>query len=218
VRLTTPIWTAPLSRRRLARAALAVLDAGPRNAWQAYEAKQLGAAQKLRELAAFGRFLRSRHVRTVVELGSERGGALWMWSCVAAADALIVSVDLVQPRLLPSRGSQKVAFVQGDSQSSSTRRRVEEILEGRPIDFLFIDADHSYHGVRTDYEVFAPLVGAGGVVALHDILSPPPSEVARFWGELKRSAGARTCEFMDRRDVKSRGRGPWGGIGVLLVE
>ena len=35
-------------------------------------------------------------------------------------------------------------------------------------DFVFIDGDHSYEGLRADWEGWAPLVAPEGVVALHD--------------------------------------------------
>jgi predicted O-methyltransferase YrrM len=37
-----------------------------------------------------------------------------------------------------------------------------------PIDFLWIDGDHSYTGVRQDIADWLPLVKKGGVVAFHD--------------------------------------------------
>jgi len=37
-----------------------------------------------------------------------------------------------------------------------------------PIDFLFIDGDHSFEGIRGDWETWSPLISKGGVVALHD--------------------------------------------------
>lgn len=36
------------------------------------------------------------------------------------------------------------------------------------VDFVFIDADHSYEGVRGDWEGWSGLVAPGGIVALHD--------------------------------------------------
>jgi predicted O-methyltransferase YrrM len=37
-----------------------------------------------------------------------------------------------------------------------------------PIDLLFIDGDHSYEGVRTDWMTFAPRMRASGLVVFHD--------------------------------------------------
>ena len=50
----------------------------------------------------------------------------------------------------------------------------EAVREWRePIDFLFIDADHTYEAVRQDWEQWSPFVVAGGVIALHDSLYVP---------------------------------------------
>jgi predicted O-methyltransferase YrrM len=47
-----------------------------------------------------------------------------------------------------------------------------------PIDFVFIDGDHSYDGLRADWEGWAPLVAPGGVVALHDSRSSADRDLA----------------------------------------
>jgi len=39
-----------------------------------------------------------------------------------------------------------------------------------PIDMLFIDGDHSYAGVKRDWELFSPFVVPFGVVVFHDTL------------------------------------------------
>ena len=38
----------------------------------------------------------------------------------------------------------------------------------RPIDMVFIDGDHSYDGVKSDWELFSPHVSRFGVVVFHD--------------------------------------------------
>ncbi len=48
---------------------------------------------------------------------------------------------------------------------------------GREIRLLLIDADHSYDGVRGDFESWTPHVAPGGVIVFHDYLMP---DVARF--------------------------------------
>jgi predicted O-methyltransferase YrrM len=39
---------------------------------------------------------------------------------------------------------------------------------GRPVRFLLIDADHSYDGVRADFECWSPLVAPRGCIVFHD--------------------------------------------------
>ena len=67
----------------------------------------------------------------------------------------------------------------------------------RPIDLIFIDGDHSYEGVKADWDLFVPHVSEFGVVVFHDIiwdLRPDPKlsradmGVPRFVDEL-RAAG-----------------------------
>lgn len=52
------------------------------------------------------------------------------------------------------------------------RQRSEQAALGwsLPIDLLFIDGDHSYEGVRRDWELFVPFVRPFGAVVFHDTL------------------------------------------------
>ena len=53
---------------------------------------------------------------------------------------------------------------------SLTQKAHEEFFvpNGIEIDYLHIDADHHYEGVRLDFDLFAPLVRDDGVITLHD--------------------------------------------------
>jgi hypothetical protein len=42
---------------------------------------------------------------------------------------------------------------------------------------LFIDGDHTYEGVRRDFEMYSPLVRKGGIIAFHDIYPGPEESV-----------------------------------------
>jgi predicted O-methyltransferase YrrM len=42
-----------------------------------------------------------------------------------------------------------------------------------PFDFVLIDGDHTYEGLRADWEGWSPLVAMDGVVALHDSVDTP---------------------------------------------
>jgi predicted O-methyltransferase YrrM len=41
------------------------------------------------------------------------------------------------------------------------------------VDFVFIDGDHSEHGLLADWRAWSPLIEPGGIVALHDSRSTP---------------------------------------------
>ena len=173
----------------------------------------------------FYRVLRQRP-RVVLEIGTCHGGTLYLWCQAAQPDALLVSVDL--PGGLfgggyrECRGAfyrafghqrQQLHLVRADSHAPETRERVREILGGQPVDFLFIDADHTYQGVKQDFDQYSPLVAPGGLIALHDIAPGNPNpqiQVPVFWQELKkRFAGA--TEWLDETPNGRR-------IGIGLVE
>jgi predicted O-methyltransferase YrrM len=40
------------------------------------------------------------------------------------------------------------------------------------VDLLFIDADHSYEGIKRDYDNWYPLIPEGGLILFHDTVSP----------------------------------------------
>lgn len=56
-------------------------------------------------------------------------------------------------------------------------------------DVIFIDGDHSYEGVKKDYELLWPKLKQGGLMIFHDILVDRETEwgkcgVKQFWDEL----------------------------------
>jgi predicted O-methyltransferase YrrM len=46
-----------------------------------------------------------------------------------------------------------------------------------PVDFVFIDGDHSVEGLLSDWNAWSALVEPGGVVALHDSRSTPERRI-----------------------------------------
>jgi predicted O-methyltransferase YrrM len=137
----------------------------------------------------------------VLEIGTAQGGTLFLLTRVAADDALLVTVDEGRgsfgggyPRTLApllrsfARARQAVRLVRGDSHSPLTLAKVRGALDDRPLDFLLIDGDHDYHGVRQDFEMYSPLVGPGGLIAFHDIVPGEATAVGgvpAFWREIR---------------------------------
>lgn len=143
----------------------------------------------------------------VLEIGTAAGGTFFGLAHVAEPDALLVSVDLPggefgggYPR---SRGhlyrrfarqQQRIELIRGDSHASETVEAVRTALAGRPLDVLFIDGDHSYDGVASDFAAYGPLVRQGGLIGFHDIVAQPDTGVERgdlagdvpvFWQDVR---------------------------------
>jgi cephalosporin hydroxylase len=165
--------------------------------------------------------------RRVLEIGTASGGTLFLLTRIAAPDALVLSVDLRRgefgggyPRWRAplyrsfAREAQRVELVTGDSHARRIRDQIRQLLDGRPLDFLFIDGDHSYEGVKQDFADYAPLVRSGGLVAFHDIVPGgpgkhgDPGDVPAFWRELKIGYPDAT-ELVEDWD--------WGSCGIGVI-
>jgi cephalosporin hydroxylase len=69
-----------------------------------------------------------------------------------------------------ARPDQRLDVLRLDSHEPQTIARISELLEGMPLDLLFIDGDHTYEGVCRDFQMYGPLVANGGMIAFHDIV------------------------------------------------
>jgi cephalosporin hydroxylase len=186
------------------------------------------AIQRTWELQSLIAEVRAIEPRIVVEIGTHRGGTFAVWAAIAHAAAHLISIDMPDPkdglgtrepdveRLRTTlRPAQRMSTIRGDSHALDTLERLKELLGGQPVDFLWIDGDHSAEGVRQDVHMYAPLVRRGGLLALHDIQADPHTaplnQVAGVWAELKRRYPYR--EYIDQDHSHGAGM----GIGVLPV-
>lgn len=180
------------------------------------------AIQRREELLELLERVRALQPRHVCEIGTSAGGTLYYLTRVAAPSALIVSIDIATPphtryaRTKLVRGSQRIVSLEGDSQSPDMVRRLQEQLAGAPLDFLFIDGDHSYTGAKRDFELYAPLVRRGGLIAMHDINpdsgeqgGPISGDVPRLWAELR--------ERHRTEEIVHAPAGEGLGIGIVHV-
>lgn len=218
-----------------------VLDIQP-----GYRPYRISVMQLRDELASLVSLLREERPTTVVEIGTARGGSLYVWSrCLDSAET-IVSVDLPAGRFgggyerrkaeifRTFAPSKRMRFVRGDSHDESTYETVQETLDGE-IDFLFVDGDRTYEGVKRDFEMYGDLVADDGIVAFHDIVPHPDHEsvveerretvadledrhlvwghdhpdcnVDRLWDEL--------VDRYETTEFVSHPQQTWGGIGVV---
>jgi len=153
------------------------------------------------EILALGQLLQAHAPARSLEIGTNYGGTLFLLCSLSSPGATIISVDLPSGRFgggyplrkIPlfhkfTHGRQKLHLIRGDSHSAEAKARVLRILAGQPLDYLFIDGDHTYAGVQRDFEMYSPLVRSGGIVAFHDIATHSPDsdcQVERFWREIK---------------------------------
>jgi predicted O-methyltransferase YrrM len=160
--------------------------------------------------------LQKKRPKSILEIGTANGGTLFLFAKSSDRNAKIVSLDydyakwrgtLYKSFVLPS---QKLYLLTSDSHAAATLDRIKGILGGEQVDFLFIDGDHSYEGVKKDFEMYSKLVRKGGMIGFHDIAVHPSkeeSEVNLFYDEIKK--GYKSLEIIENR------KQGWGGIGIL---
>lgn len=129
------------------------------------------ALQNNLELIPFVEVLMTMPQRIVaLEIGLDRGGTHLVWKHlyerVISVDVNLTNAVMFTSGLVHKPEATKI--VVSNSQLPVTKLLVAQELKDEPIDFLFIDGDHSYNAVETDYLNYAPLVCSGGIVAFHD--------------------------------------------------
>ena len=162
----------------------------------------------------------------ILEIGTANGGTLFCFCKLARDDATIISIDLPEGPFgggypewkIPiyqtfKKEKQNLYLLRKDSHKNETLEEVKKILNGNQLDFIFIDGDYSYEGVKKDFEMYSPLVKKGGIIAFHDIAKnyfDPQCQVDLFWKEIKH------C-FKIKEVMKKPYEG-WAGIGIVFLK
>lgn len=163
-------------------------------------------SQVKEEITELLEILAKHKPRFILEIGTARGGTLFLFCMVAAPNATIISVDMPKGPFgggypeskIPfyktfAREKQTLLLIRADSHNLKTLENVKRVLHGEKLDFIFIDGDHTYDGVRMDFEMYSPFVKEGGIIAFHDVaphnkIHDPHGKVGvpQFWNEIKR--------------------------------
>jgi predicted O-methyltransferase YrrM len=137
----------------------------------------------------------------------------------------VITIDLA---FTPSRqaalnafaaAGQRLVSLTRDSHRPQTACEVADCLEGRGLDVLYLDGDHSYDGIKSDFELYSPLVKSGGIIVFHDIVpdfktrygietSSYVGGVPQFWQEIKSS-------YADVEEIVEDYEQDGFGIGIL---
>lgn len=187
------------------------------------ESYYLGMVQNHEEILEAAEFLRKQNIVNFMEIGTDQGGTFAIWSKISAADGKRISVDLPHGEFgrmdfdvikrdfyLKTLGSD-VTMIHGSSHDEGIYDTVVGLIGGTLLDFLFIDGDHTYEGVKQDYEMYKGFVKKGGFIGFHDIKDTQfhrdaNCRVDQLWNELEGTK----YEFVDNSSE-------YGGIGIIQV-
>ena len=181
--------------------------------------------------------------KVIVEIGTANGGTLARWLEIPSVET-IISIDfpigihggqgfeertyVISDALEQSNLVKKEFFaVNGNSKDPYLINRVQEILNGRKIDFLFIDGDHTYEGVKGDFDNYEKFLNENAIVGFHDVIDSTFHRnancyVSRFWNDLKKQYQSTEFIYTQHLDLKmlpylglTKNLGGFGGIGVI---
>jgi predicted O-methyltransferase YrrM len=122
--------------------------------------------------------------RRVAEIGVWHGVTTCRLRAALAADGVLFAVDPFPRGRLGMSFQRVIAHREvGRVPNGSVRwlemTGAEAARAVEPgVDLVFIDGDHSYEGLRADWEAWADRVAVGGVVALHDSRDTPERRIA----------------------------------------
>jgi cephalosporin hydroxylase len=169
-------------------------------------------AQKKYELLMLQELLLGKRIKRIMEVGTWSGGTALLWAKMVSAyeDGIVYCCDLrfkygvlfciesgvgltreypdQMYAIVKERGH--IMEIEGDTHSPYQIERIKNIVGKESLDFMFIDGDHSYEGVKADFENFSGLVKKGGYIAFHDITDSDYHRfygcfVEKFWKEIK---------------------------------
>ena len=166
------------------------------------------------------------HPQIIVEIGTNKGGTLSLFANIATSTTKIISIDLPFGEFgggypewkIPlyksfAKDNQEIILIQADSHKESTLEMLRTELQQKKIDFLFIDGDHRYEGIKEDFETYSPLVRSGGIIAFHDIVIHKKMKgvnVHQFWNEIKEN-----YKYIEKVENWDQGT---CGIGILFYQ
>ena len=190
-----------------------------------YFSFSIKTAQVKYEITKLLKVLKDLNPKTILEIGTAGGGTLYLFTRIIDPEATIISVDLpggsygggYSEWKIPlyqsfTKKGQKIKLLRADSHNPKTFKLVKTVLADKKVDFLFVDGDHTYEGVKRDFNIYSSLVKEGGIIAFHDIVEHDPRsscKVNKFWNELKNDY--KYLEIIE--DIKQK----WAGIGVIYL-
>lgn len=173
------------------------------------------------ELQEFLEIYKEIKPKNIAEIGSFYGGTLWFFIKNNPHLEKIIVIDMPIPPSDERYNEMIVAKEQwiqwiseytkfqnyeGNSHETTLIAAVKDNNIYNDVDMLHIDGDHTYEGVKSDFENFKSLVKPGGIIVFHDVVGIP--DVAKFWNEVK--------EIYPETFREISHDGGWG-IGILNV-
>lgn len=126
----------------------------------------------------------------------------------------IVGVDLFSSNLnsdnlLGNMLHKNLTLICGNTRSNYV---IDSVNKLGPYDLIFIDADHTYDGVKSDFNNYLSMLSEGGVIGFHDVECPDWPGINEFWNELESTNKYNMQKFVKKEFLLQY------GIGMLTLK
>lgn len=142
----------------------------------------------MRKCEDFFEFVSKRNYKTLIEVGVWEGDSLSILTKLLVKnnknDFRVFGIDLWQspPDMVKKYGEERMANAFNTCRKCLKEKKIDhlielmvidsvkgaEFFEDKSVDYVFIDADHSYESVLADITVWYPKVKEGGIISGHD--------------------------------------------------
>ena len=160
--------------------------------------------------------LQTQKISSYIEIGCRWGGTFVLTNEYLKIFNTVdksVAVDIIKsPVHEYCLQNTEALFLEMNSQSDEFRT----YMSTNYFDLIFIDGDHSYQGVKNDYEISK---NSGKIFVFHDIVNSVCPGVVHFWNEIK-ATESNTYDFFEfteqYEDVWNSTNQNFLGIGVAI--
>lgn len=177
--------------------------------------------QVYEEILTLSYWLEGFKPKNILEIGT-MGSSFWLMSKLSTGKKVSIDIEPRDSILHHFMYGEDWKHFVGNSQTTEMFESVKDFCP--KFDFIFIDGDHTYDGVKKDFEMYKNLLSPRGVIGFHDIdpnhifADSYAGQVYKFWQDLNEGTKINLVCTKSSGNVKLNGQHSqgFGGIGLWM--
>lgn len=174
--------------------------------------------QVYEEFLTFSYWVKGFAPNNILEIGT-MGSSFWILSKLSTGKKISADIEPREATIRHAMYGEDWEFILGDTHTDEIYNKISS--HGK-FDLIFIDGDHTYEGVKKDFEMYKNLLSDRGYIAFHDIdpnhifADSYAGQVYKFWKELDEGTKMNLVCTKSGGKVKLNGiySQGFGGIGL----